>query len=51
MRVTRSLTNPSDRDLRDKLYRRQTKLLGIGESRYFACLPGDLVRLNPMLLK
>lgn len=39
----------SEKDLRRKLYRRQGRLLGLLPQHEIACLPGQLLRVNPNL--
>lgn len=40
----------SKNDLRDRLYARQRRLLGLKEGHEFVALPGDLVKANPALV-
>ncbi len=49
-----AVVKESPKDLRLKLYERQRKLVNRGDYlRYdvLTCLPGELVKLNPKLLK
>ena len=43
--------NESAKDLRLKLYKRQCKLHDLKTGHESVCLPGQLIRLNPRLLK
>lgn len=40
-----------DKILRGLLYERQKKLLGLAEGHESVCLPGQLVKINPKLVK
>ena len=47
------LFNPQERakDLRLKLYRRQRVILRLNFGHEHVCLPGELIRINPKLLR